>query len=141
MKKIMLILLSLTLSACSMPHQFDCPYKEGARCLSVEEIDKKIDSGEIGDKTESKKSTNPSPKSKPCHLFSCTKKEAKKIDESLLKLPGSPSALRTNETILSLWLAPFYTEDGIYHEAHRIHFVAKEAAWKTANLEMLEDTL
>ena len=141
MKKIVLILFSLTLSACSMQHQFDCPYKEGAHCLSVEEIDKKIDSGEIGDKTESKKSANDSPQSKSCHLFSCAKKETNNVNEFLLKLPDSSSPLRTHETLLSLWLAPFYTEDGIYHEAHRIHFVAKEPSWKIVNPDIVENAL
>ena len=120
-----------------MPHQFDCPYKEGARCLSVEEIDKKIDQGEIGDKVVDKKSANA--KSKSCHLFSCAKKETKKINESFLKFADSSSPLRTPETILSLWVAPFYTEDGIYHEAHRIHFVAVGPSWKAANTENFKE--
>jgi len=115
MKKVLLSLVCLSLTACSARHQFDCPYKEGARCLSVGEIDKKIDTGEIGSQPIQQKR-------KP--LLSS---EAK---EDLLTTLPSPSPLRTEETVLTLWVAPFYTGDGVYHDAHRLHFVARESSWK-----------
>jgi type IV conjugative transfer system lipoprotein TraV len=115
MKKIALLLLCLNLTACSARHQFDCPYKEGARCLSVGEIDSKIDAGEIGHQPTQKKR-------KPL-LSSQTK-------EDLLTTLSSRSPLRTEETVLTLWVAPFYTGDGVYHDAHRLHFVARESSWK-----------
>jgi len=129
MKKIILVLWCLTLSACATQHQFDCPYKEGARCLSVEEIDKKIDAGEIGNKSITLNK----------NTFSST---LQKINQASTDFPNmSPAPLRTVETVLSLWIAPFYTQDGIYHEGHRLHFVATDAAWKMTNAEIVEGTL
>jgi type IV conjugative transfer system lipoprotein TraV len=140
MKKILSILFALSLTACATYHQFDCPYKEGARCLSVEEIDKKIDNGEIGHPEKPFQSDNS--KKKKCHLFFCTKKESKEFNEPLINLSDvSTSPLRTEEKVLSLWVAPFYTQDGIYHEGHRIHFVAKEPVWKMGNTEIVEELL
>ena len=42
MMKPIVLLLFLSLTACAGSQQFDCPYKEGARCLSVGEIDQKM---------------------------------------------------------------------------------------------------
>ena len=47
MMKPIVLLLFLSLTACAGSQQFDCPYKEGARCLSVGEIDQKINTGQL----------------------------------------------------------------------------------------------
>lgn len=115
MRTLCLLFFALSLSACS-PQQFDCPYKEGARCLSVSEIDQKINAGEI---------LQPGTKS------NTTKVSLTHAKPIALELEGSieNSPLRTSETILTLWVAPFYSIDGTYHEQQRLHFVAREATW------------
>ncbi len=118
MIKPFVLLLCLNLTACSLSQQFDCPYKEGARCLSVGEIDQRINTGQLEESTEHKNVFN-----------------AKKIEV----FPNStitPTSLRTPETVLMAWIAPYYSTDGVYHEAHRIHFVGSEPAWINTNREV-----
>lgn len=122
MKIIFVCLTILSLTACSARQQFDCPYKEGARCLSVGEIDQKINVGQLGqEKTGSALSV------------------AKKLELS----PESnitPTSMRTTETVLMAWIAPYYTTDGVYHEATRIHFVASAPSWINVNPEVTGET-
>jgi hypothetical protein len=47
-----------------------------------------------------------------------------------------PTSLRTPETVLMAWIAPYYTTDGVYHEGHRIHFVGSEATWINTHAEI-----
>lgn len=124
MKKIATLLMCLTLNACSTHQQFDCPYQDGSHCLNVGEIDQKINNGEIGEAKTKPKAE------KSCWKF-CT--ASKKKNNPEIDNVSNPSPLRTPETILSLWVAPFYSSDGTYHEAQRLHFVAKEASWRGVN--------
>jgi len=117
MMKTVLLLLCLSLTACSASQQFDCPYKEGARCLSVGEIDQKINTGQLG-LSENKNASHP-----------------KKL-EMLSNSTIAPTSLRTPETVLMAWIAPYYTTDGVYHEGHRIHFVGSIPTWVNTNPEV-----
>ncbi len=117
MIKIFAVLFCLSLTACSTMQQFDCPYKEGARCLSVGEIDQRINSGQLN-LSENKSASNPL-----------------KL-EVLSNSTVVPSSLRTPETVLMAWIAPYYTTDGVYVDAHRIHFVASESTWVNTPLEI-----
>ena len=116
--KPIVLLLCLNLTACSMQQQFDCPYKEGARCLSVGEIDKRINAGQLSEATE--------------HKNTCNAKKLEVLSDSTIM----PTSLRTPETVLMAWIAPYYTTDGVYHEAHRIHFVGSEPAWVNTPAEI-----
>ncbi len=117
MMKSSVLLLFLSLTACSASQQFDCPYKEGARCLSVGEIDQKINTGQLS--------------------FSENKNVSalKKLDV-LSNSTVAPTSLRTPETVLMAWIAPYYTTDGVYHEGHRIHFIGSEATWINTSAEI-----
>jgi len=117
MMKPSVLLLFLSLTACSASQQFDCPYKEGARCLSVGEIDQKINTGQLG-LSQNKNVSHP-----------------QKL-EVLSNSSIAPTSLRTPETVLMAWIAPYYTTDGVYHEGHRIHFVGSEAAWANTPAEI-----
>ncbi len=117
MMKLIVLLLCLNLTACSMQQQFDCPYKEGARCLSVGEIDQKINTGQLN-LSENKNASHP-----------------KKL-EVLSNSTVTPTSLRTPETVLMAWIAPYYTTDGVYVDAHRIHFVGSEPAWVNTPAEI-----
>lgn len=105
--KILIILLLASLTGCA-GQRFDCPYKEGVRCLSLSEVDKRISAGTL------------------------TKHPAKrflKLSKPLepQKVPDSP--FRTTEEVLTVWIAPYQTEDGAYHEEKRMHFVARPPQW------------
>ncbi len=105
MKKILTLILILTLTGCSS-QRFNCPYTGGVRCQSVGDVDKQINSGEIGRDNKSKKPFK--------------KLEPKKVPTSML---------RTQEEVLSVWVAPYQTEDGTFHEEKVMHFVARPAEW------------
>ena len=117
MMKPIVLLLFLSLTACAGSQQFDCPYKEGARCLSVGEIDQKINTGQL-DLSQNKNASHP--------------KKLEVVSNSTI----APTSLRTPETVLMAWIAPYYTTDGVYHEGHRIHFVGSEAAWVNTSAEI-----
>lgn len=117
MTKIILCCLCLSLTACAGSQQFDCPYKEGARCLSVGEIDQKINTGQLGF-SENKNASHP--------------KKLELVSNSTI----TPTSLRTPETVLMAWIAPYYTTDGVYHEGHRIHFIGSEATWINTSAEI-----
>jgi hypothetical protein len=101
--KFLIVLLFTTLSGCAQ--NFDCPYKEGVRCLRLSEVDKQISAGKLTQKNNTK----------PLKML-----EPQKV-------PDSP--FRTPEEVLTVWVAPYQTEDGTYHEEKLMHFVARPAEW------------
>lgn len=121
MIKPLCLLVCLTLTACSARQQFDCPYKEGPRCLNVSEIDQRINAGQLGQD--------------PSNTILSTKKLDLSSNSSI-----SPTSLRTPETVLMAWIAPYYTTDGVYHEEQRIHFVASAPTWANVNSEVTGET-
>ncbi len=106
--RIVILFSLLILTGCSQ--SFDCPYKDGVRCLPLSEVDKQISAGKLNQKNNAKPLKTLEPQ----------------------KVPDSP--LRTAEEVLTIWVAPYQTEDGTYHEEKLMHFVARPAEWlNTAN--------
>jgi hypothetical protein len=106
--KMVIALFLIALTGCSQ--HFDCPYKDGVRCLRLSEVDKQISAGKLTQK----------PNAKPLKRVAAQ------------QVPDSP--FRTQEEVLTVWIAPYQTEDGTYHEEKRLHFVARPAEWlDTAN--------
>jgi type IV conjugative transfer system lipoprotein TraV len=118
---------SLLLSGCLGNQQFDCPFKDGVRCLSVSAVDKQVSSGEIQtsdaavikkkkrkwfwqkDPVESKNPTNHYPAPSPqLSVY---------------------SPIRTQEEVVQIWVAAYEGEDGIYHNPTVLNTVLKEAQW------------
>ena len=112
--KILLPLILIALTGCAS-QKFDCPYIDGVRCKSLSEVDKQVNQGKIGN----------TPKNG----------EPKKL--AFVKAPDSP--LRSQEEVLSIWVAPYQTEDGTLHEEKTMHFVAKPAEWISAVNEVVEE--
>ncbi len=107
---------------------FDCPIKDGVRCMRLSEVDKQVSRGQLGSDTQ--------------HLS-----KASQTGLSLTALqpvffvPDEGSPLRSREEVLRIWMAPYQSIDGTYHEQNILHFVAKEAAWTAphAGFENLEE--
>lgn len=121
MIKPLCLLVCFTLTGCSARQQFDCPYKEGARCLSVGEVDQRINAGQLG-----QGQSNDTLSTQKLDLNSNSN--------------ISPTSLRTPEILLMAWIAPYYTTDGVYHEEQRIHFVANTPTWANVNAEITGET-
>lgn len=111
-KHLFVIIGLLALSGCSS-QRFDCPYKEGVRCIRLSEVDKRIDAGQLSSTSfKPLKTLSPQP------------------------VPESP--LRATEEVLTVWIAPYQTGDGTYHEEKRLHFVAKPSDWLNTPLDIKE---
>lgn len=117
----LILSLCLGLTACSA-QRFDCPYKEGVRCLPLSEVDKRITSNTL----------HPKPK-KLSSLFKSSK------SKTLEPLTLPPSPMMSQAEILTVWIAPYQTKDGCYHEEKRLHFVAKEPQWLNTVDEIKEE--
>lgn len=104
------------LSACGN-QAFDCPYQDGVRCMRLGEVDTQVSQGKLGFESES-----------------ASKSKKQRVESQILQpLPvfalDDYSPLRSREEVLRIWLAPYQSEDGTYHEQNILHFVAKEASW------------
>lgn len=104
-----ILLLLIGLTGCAN-QKFDCPYKDGVRCKRLSEVDKQLSS----------------------HSMQDNSKAFKKL--ALKRAPDSP--IRTHEEVLSLWIAPYQTMDGTYHEPKRMHFIVKPAEWLGTTTEL-----
>ncbi len=100
MKKILLLLSMACLTGCGN-QAFDCPYKDGLRCVRLSEIDRRIDEGSLIKPTST-----------------CTQ------TTSTFKIQNAP--LSQPPEALTLWVAPYQSKEGIIHEQQWIHFVVKD---------------
>ena len=107
----------ILLTGCAGNQKFDCPYKDGVRCKPLGEIDNQINSGELN---------------------SSRGKGDRKPLKKLEPMSAPSSMLRTEEEVLSVWVAPYQTDDGTYHEEKVMHFVARPAEWVAADEIKLE---
>jgi len=112
------ILLSLQLTGCTtMNSQFDCPMKNGIRCESLDQVNSRVDRGEIGH--EKWPSATIAVK-KPC--VTC-----QHISLSTLT---KDEPIRIRETVLPIWIAPYEDTEGNYHQESEVFTVAKPGYWK-----------
>lgn len=103
-KSLVLIATLILLTGCAGNQKFDCPHTGGVNCKSLAEVDNQISHS------------------------SSKEKAVKKLEPK--RAPDSP--LRTSEEVLTLWVAPYQTEDGTLHEEKIMHFVARPAQWAAA---------
>lgn len=106
-----ILIVSLPLIGCANP-KFDCPYQDGVHCKSLSEVDQEIDAGTLGTKSQGSQ---------------------KNFSKPLIPLKASASMLRTPEEVLSVWIAPYQTQDGSYFEEKIMHFVVRDAEWIAAS--------
>lgn len=111
----LMTLLSVSLNGCNS-QRFDCPYKEGVRCLPLSEVDKRVSQRAL---------PPPSPKQSGKLLSFFKRSPAKTLEP--VTLPPSP--LRSHAEVLTVWIAPYQSQDDTYHEEKRLHFVAQESQW------------
>jgi conjugal transfer pilus assembly protein TraV len=113
------------LTGCStMNDQFSCPMKPGVFCQSLDQVNAKIDKGEIkrlplSNDQKSIPPVEPLP-------FNAT------VAMTTVKV-GSPS-LRVPETLMPVWIAPYEDSRGNYHESSVIWTVAASGHWQHTSL-------
>ncbi|MFM8453416.1 MAG: TraV family lipoprotein [Gammaproteobacteria bacterium] len=108
---LMTLIMSLSLTACATKRNFDCPYQEGAKCINTDEINKRVDSGNLNFKSMSKKELSALEDLRPNFK------------------PSIGHPLRSQEVVAQIWVAPYEDEDGVYHQATYLNTVLQAAKW------------
>jgi conjugal transfer pilus assembly protein TraV len=119
LQKYCYVLICFLLPGCStMNDQFSCPMKPGVQCQSLDQVNAKIDKNDI-------------------KHFSSSSEDSLRINAEPLtvttKVGSSP--VRSPETLVPVWIAPYEDTIGNYHEASVIWTVTKSGYWKN-NYEM-----
>ena len=124
MNKFILILpAAILLSSCAeMNSQFDCPMKSGIRCESIDSINAKIDSGEIGAQNNHTAQTH--------SQVMFTYKDTLPFSKFYFK----DQPLRSNETVQHVWISPFEDKEGNFHQDSDIYTVTQDGHWVNTSL-------
>ncbi len=141
--KSVLPLLLFGITGCSvLNEEFDCPLQGKAACISLREADRAVSQSQNND-SEVFYSTTPvktlvvEPTATSLESFSdityhwrgdFTAVLASKNTQSI-PLRKTKSWVRTPETVIRIWIAPFEDTEGNYHEASVIHTVVQPSRW------------
>ncbi len=118
-KKIGLIFVGLMLiTGCGLK-KFDCPYTDGVSCKSLSEVNAMVDRGEQGTKS-------PKNNSKTKEDFMNTESLAFTTDFTSIE---TKEPQRVPEKILRIWLAPYESVDGTFHQQTFLNTVVTPAHW------------
>ncbi len=108
-----LILFLAQLTGCTtMNSKFDCPMKSGIRCESLDQVNSRVDRGEMGHETWVNARTSSISYQNTNHALS----------------KGEP--IRMRETVLPIWIAPYEDTGGNYHEESEVFTIIKPGYWK-----------
>jgi conjugal transfer pilus assembly protein TraV len=129
----LLLSLALSLSACSgVNDSFQCGSETSNTCLSVPEVNRQVNAGEItlhGEET---------PKEIPTMTLSFASNKMEY--PTAANIYGKP--MRWGETVHGVWIAPFEDRDGNYHAAHRVYVLTNPSHWlKNPPKELLEEEI
>lgn len=120
LKILMLGFCVICLSACGVK-KFDCPYNDGTSCKSLSEVNEMVNRGEHGKKKNEKN------KSKIKENFFNINQSH--LEQSII-LPIDPKEpIRVPEKIVRIWLAPYESNDGTFHQQTFINTVVMPAQW------------
>jgi conjugal transfer pilus assembly protein TraV len=107
------------LSGCSsLNSEFDCPMKPGVMCQSLDQVNSMVDQGKLG--------ATPTPcleceRLRNEHVSSTCKEAANTIPPE--------HALRTQDSVARIWIAPFEDSEGDYYAANTVYHVMKPSHW------------
>lgn len=123
-RKLILILpVIILLSGCAeMNSKFDCPMKPGVSCASLDQVNAKVDRGEIGSSPMPESTYHASVKNSS---FSRTRL----IEPAYFTSPDVRKPLRYGETVQRIWIAPFEDKSGNYHQESDIYTIVKPGHW------------
>lgn len=111
------ILMSVLLTSCAeMNSNFDCPMKPGTRCESLDQVNARIDRGEIGHAEVS------------CHACQKTQR-VDSLKTIGVQTPKKEDPLRYSESVMRVWIAPFEDQFGNYHKESEVFTVVKPGHW------------
>jgi conjugal transfer pilus assembly protein TraV len=124
LKKITVLCCLIGLTGCaSLNSQFDCPVKPGIHCKRVDEINSMVDSGAISATQETPcRHCNPA-------MNGHTGSETTFSPENNAFPDFTPTALRTHEKILRIWVAPYEDTTGNYYGENVMYRVVTPPTW------------
>lgn len=120
--QIFLTLISATFllnACCSLNSEFECPMKPGIRCESLDQVNARIDRGEIG---------RPPLSSTPCCGKANNLTPTPVAYKNEINI-GKREPLRYGETVMRVWVAPYEDTAGNYHQESDIYTVVKPSHW------------
>lgn len=121
--KIIGVITIFSLSSCTtMNAQFDCPNQAGVSCQSLDQINRRVDNGEIKGRMSSATGT----------LYAMPRQEEFSSAEFLSKKSNLQIPLRSRERIQRVWIAPYEDSEGNYHEASVLYEVVQGSHWMSA---------
>ena len=113
-----LCICAILITGCGMK-KFDCPYTDGVSCKSLSEVNEMVDRGEQGKKSCKNKSVKED----------FINDEQLALDRTLVVPMESREPQRIPEKIISIWLAPYESVDGTFHQQTFINTVVMPAHW------------
>jgi conjugal transfer pilus assembly protein TraV len=115
----LLCVCSILITGCGLK-KFDCPYTDGVSCKSLTEVNQMVDRGEQGTKHS---------KSKTKVKEDFMNQETLGLDKTLEMPIESREPQRIPEKIVRIWLAPYESVDGTFHQQTFINTVVMPAHW------------
>lgn len=122
MRRIFVIVTILALTGCAEKSRFDCPYVKGPSCSSMDQIDKRIKSGNLD-------------AGRTCCKNNSTKSVVKSAPVTLTVQTNANNVLRVPEQVLQMWVAPYEATNGIYYQQAFINIIVKGASWQAPVLD------
>ena len=98
--------------SCQSAHQY-------GRCLSLSEIDQKIDSGELTEDGS--------------HLYIKAKSQKITLPNDLSTSHDKGNPQRHRETIRKIWIAPYEDSDGNYHQGSDVYTILQPGYWQNTS--------
>lgn len=104
---ILIPLIGLT-GCATTSSKFDCPMKPGIRCESIDQINARVNRGEIGNGSMRRGGEDSQP------IFIASQNQ---------------DSLRQNEMVMRLWVAPYVDQSDNYHLASNVYTVVRPSYW------------
>ena len=112
------ILMSLLVSGCAqLNSDFDCPMKDGVRCMSIHQVNEAVDRGALGDEPANITVIQPSYLQGDYIQY--------KDGRASLSSP-----IRKPEEVTHVWVAPYEDVNGNYHQASNVYTVSRPGFWR-----------
>lgn len=122
---IMLSAVFLLSGCASLNSNFDCPMKPGVMCESLDQVNMQVDQGALG-------SASTASPCKTCHTMKIGQSN---VNNNNLKqytpsvtIP-SDTPVRTRETVMRIWMAPYEDKSGNYYQSTVLYTVVKPGYW------------
>jgi type IV conjugative transfer system lipoprotein TraV len=110
----------MLLSGCAnMNAKFDCPLKAGILCRSLDDVNRMVDRGELGNKM-SMKTDVPTLSNNSSYI---------QLNGESVSTTNIPSVIRQHESVLRIWIAPYVATDNNYYQSTWVYTVIKAGTW------------